>query len=87
VEVGETRKVVVVMGMVAYSLVEVKAAKESELEMRLLREETAAADLATADDRLQLQHPATAGYYNRQQLDFWALYRCAGHVCQLQATS
>jgi hypothetical protein len=33
-------------------LVEVKAAKESELEMRLLREETAAADLATADDRL-----------------------------------
>jgi hypothetical protein len=87
VEVGETRKVAVVMGMVAGSLVEVKAAKESELEMRLLREETAAADLATADDSLQLQHPATAGDYPQQQLDFWALYRCAQHVCQLQATS
>ncbi len=75
------------MGKVADSLVEVKAAKESELEMRLLMKETAAADLATADNRLQLQHLVTAGDYNRQQLDFRALYRCAGHVCQLPATS
>jgi hypothetical protein len=87
VEVGETRRVVVVMEKVTGSLVEVKAAKESELEMRLLMEETAAADLATVDDRLQLQHLATAGDYNLQQLDFRALYRCSGHVCQLPATS